>query len=295
MEMTPRMSQNTPNTFRFRIEYGLIRVFLGILKVLPFKARVKVGGAVLGALVANLKQTRRRIENNLRKIFPDMQPDEVREITKAVGKNFGRTCVEILNNAAYTKHPELRHASGPGLQVLRKAHEAGTGAIVISGHFGQWDGARHFLKSEGIEVGAVYRPSSNHYFDRVFVPQIEQAGSPAFPSGPRGTLAMVKHVRAGGIVAILLDQRFSAGEELDFMGHPASTSTSAASIALKYNIPMVPVYGTRRDGSLDVDIVFEEPIPHTDATSMTMAVNDSLTAQVRRNPKQWYWLHKRWK
>ena len=223
-----------------------------------------------------------------------MTPDEIRQITKTVGNNFGRSFVEILNNDVSQKFPELRHASGPGLQVLRDAAAAGTGAIIVSGHYGQWDGARHYLKSEGMEVGAIYRPSNNHYFDRIFVPQIEQAGKPAFPSGRRGTTDMVRHVRAGGMVAILLDQRFGKGEALDFMGQPALTSTAAASVALKYNLPMIPVYGTRRDSSLDVDIVFEAPIAHTDATTMTQAANDSLTAQVRRNPGQWYWLHKRW-
>ena len=231
---------------------------------------------------------------NLRKIYPEMTQDRMREITKTVGSNFGRTFVEILNNDASQKHPELRYASGSGLQVLRDAAAAGTGAILVSGHFGQWDAARQYLKSEGMEIGAIYRPSNNQYFDRIFVPQIEHAGKPAFPSGRRGTTDMVRHVRAGGMVAILLDQRFGKGETLDFLGHSAKTSTAAASIALKYNLPMIPVYGTRRDGLLDIDIVFEDPIPHTDATTMTKAANDSLTAQVERNPGQWYWLHKRW-
>jgi KDO2-lipid IV(A) lauroyltransferase len=279
---------------RYRIEYALVRVFLGVLKVFPFKLRVKYGGTFLGALVAKAKPTRLRIENNLHKIYPDMTPEEIRQVTKAVGRNFGRSFVEILNNDVSQKFPELRHASGPGLQVLRDAATAGTGAIIVSGHFGQWDSARHFLKSEGIEVGAIYRPSNNHYFDRIFVPQIEHAGKPAFPSGRRGTTEMVRHVREGHMVAILLDQRFAKGESLDFMGKPAKTSTAAASIALKYDLPMIPVYGTRREGSLDVDIVFEAPIPHTDATTMTQAANDSLTAHVRRHPGQWYWLHNRW-
>ena len=288
------MPKKRSGNFRHGIEYALVRVFLGVLKVFPFKSRVKYGGAFLGTLIANVKTSRQRIENNLRKIYPDMTPDEIRQITKTVGGNFGRSFVEILNNDISQKFPELRHASGPGLQVLRDAAAAGTGAIIVSGHYGQWDGARHYLKSEGMEVGAIYRPSSNHYFDRIFVPQIEHAGKPAFPSGRRGTTEMVRHVRAGGMVAILLDQRFGKGEALDFMGQPALTSTAAASIALKYDLPMIPVYGTRRDGSLDVDIVFEAPIAHTDATTMTQAANDSLTAQVRRNPGQWYWLHKRW-
>ena len=288
------MPKTRPRNFRYGIEYAFVLVFLGVLKAIPFKQRVKYGGAFLGTLIANAKTSRQRIEGNLRKIHPDMTDGEIRQVTKSVGGNFGRSFVEILNNNVGHRFPELRHASGPGLKVLRDAAAAGTGAIIVSGHYGQWDAARHYLKSEGMEVGAIYRPSNNHYFDRIFVPQIEHAGKPAFPSGRRGTSDMVRHVRAGGMVAILLDQRFGKGEALDFMGQPALTSTAAASIALKYDLPMIPVYGTRREGSLDVDIVFEAPIPHTDATKMTQAANDSLTAQVERNPGQWYWLHKRW-
>lgn len=288
------MPNDSKNRNRHRIEYALVLVFFGILKLLPFKLRVKLGGGFLGFVISNVKSLRKRIESNLCKIYPDMSTDGRRLITKAVGSNFGRSFVEILNNDISQKFPELRHASGPGLDVLREAATAGTGAIIVSGHFGQWDAARHYLKSEGIEVGAIYRPSNNHYFDRIFVPQIENAGKPAFPSGRRGTTDMVRHVRNGKMVAILLDQRFAKGEELDFMGLPAKTSTAAASIATKYNLPIIPVYGTRRKGSLDVDIVFEDPVPHTDEITMTQALNDSLTAQVRKNPGQWYWLHNRW-
>lgn len=288
------MSMKRAKKIRYGIEYALVRVLLGTLNIFPFQQRVKIGGAIVGALIGNIKSAHNRIETNLHKIYPDFSVLEIHKLTKDVAKNFGRSFVEILNNDTFQRHPELLHATGPGIEVLRAAKESGKGAILVSGHFGQWDGARHFLKSEGIEVGAIYRPSNNYYFDKVFVPQIENAGKPAFPSGRSGTTEMIRHVRAGGMVAILLDQRFAKGETLDFMGRAAKTSTAAASIALKYDIPMIPVYGIRREDSLDVDIIFEAPIPHTDAITMTQAANDSLAAQVRKNPGQWYWLHNRW-
>lgn len=280
--------------FRYFVEYVFVRALVGATKLLPFQQRVKIGGMVVGALISNLKSPRRRIKQNLLKVYPDLTQQEVDGIIKAIGRNFGRSFIEILNNDTYHEHPELLHASGPGIAALHDAKSRGKGAIIVSGHFGQWDGARHFLKSQGMEIGAIYRPSNNYYFDRLFVPQVKNAGKPAFPSGRSGTAEMVRHVRRGGMVAILTDQRFAGGEMLDFMGRLAKTSTAAATIALKYGIPMVPVYGIRREGSLDVDIVFEAPIPHTDPFTMTQAANDSLAVQVRRNPGQWYWLHNRW-
>ena len=58
---------------------------------------------------------------------------------------------------------------------------------------------------------------------------------------------------------------------------------------------MVPGYATRRDNGIDFDLVVEAPIPHSDAVTMTQALNDSLEAAVRANMDQWFWIHRRWK
>lgn len=288
------MRKTRGNTATYLVQYILLRMFLAFTRALPFQARVRFSGAVIAWLIVNMANPKKRIEQNLQRVFPKMPAAERLDIRRRIGKNFGRTYIEILIADAYAKHPELWHASGPGLEVVKSCAKEGKGVILVSGHFGQWDAPRHYLKSQGIEVGAVYRPSNNHFFDRIFVPQIQVAGTPVFGAG-RGTIDMVRHVRSNGMIAILLDQKTRKGEVLEFMGHPATTSTAAASLALKYDIPMVPVYGVRRADSLDVDVVFEAPIPPTDATTMTQAANDSLAARVRANPGQWYWLHKRWK
>ena len=279
---------------RLYFQYILTHIFLGSISVLPFKMRIRVGGAILGFLIANLGKTKGRIEANLTKIFPDMPATDKGILRKKIGKTFGRTYTEILNAKTYAKHQDLLHASGEGLKVIENRAAKGQGFILVSGHFGQWDAARHFLKAKGIEVGAIYRASNNHYFDRIFVPQIKAAGEPVFVRG-RGTIGMVRHIKNNGPVAILIDQKFNRGVSLDFLGQPAMTSTSAADMALRYNVPMIPVYGIRRDKSLDIDIVFEAPIAPSDALTMTKAATDSLAARVHTNPEQWYWLHQRWK
>ena len=97
------------------------------------------------------------------------------------------------------------------------------------------------------------------------------------------------------MVGMLIDQHFGTGAALDFLGQPAMTSLSAAEMALKYNCLLVPVYGIRLADGLHFDLLVEEPIPHSDARTMTQALNDSLAAQVRLHPEQWFWVHRRWK
>jgi len=279
---------------RHLFEYTIINILYYGLRVLPFALRVKLGGAVLAQIIRRSRKFRMRIQENLKLVFPEMSPKQRERIRLSVGKTFGRTFMEVLNSDSYAKHQDLFHISGPGLQALKDAQAEGRGAILVSGHFGQSGAIRTYLAKNGIEVAAFYHPSANTYFDRLYLKQIKFAGRYIFPTGRRGSLNLTRHIIGGGVVLLLLDQRYVKGEVLDFLGQPAATSTSMADIAIKYNLPFIPVYGTRHEDSLEVDVDFEQPIPHTDATTMTQLANDSLSARVRKSPGQWYWLHKRW-
>ena len=170
----------------------------------------------------------------------------------------------------------------------------GKGCILVSGHFGQWKAVRHVLKVRGLTSAAIYKPNTNAYYDAVFLTSIRCGGEPMFESGPRGMRDVVRHLRKGGFVSLLVDQRYNKGRAFDFLGCPALTSTVAADLAIKCSVPLVPAYGIRMpDGRIAV--VFERPVDHTHAVEMTQKINDSLARRVRSHPEQWYWIHRRWK
>jgi KDO2-lipid IV(A) lauroyltransferase len=211
-----------------------------------------------------------------------------------MGRHMGRTLFEIYHGAEFRERPHKIDVAGPGLDALIAANAAGKGAIVVSGHFGQWEAVRCVLRSHGIESGGVYRPNKNRHYDRRFRTGIEAGGKPVLATGRVGTTALVRHLRAGGVISILLDEKFAEGVRLPFLGHDALTSTSAAQLALKYDLPMVPAYGVRIGDGNSYRVEFEAPIPHTDAITMTRAFNDSLSARIMADPDQWYWLLQRW-
>ena len=118
---------------------------------------------------------------------------------------------------------------------------------------------------------------------------------PMFEQGRKGVVGMVKHLREGGILGILTDLNAHDGVPLDFMGQPALSSLATAELALKFNAPLVPVWGIREENGLDFRILVEDPIPVSDPVTMTQEVNDRLAAQVRAHMDQWFWIHRRWK
>ena len=135
----------------------------------------------------------------------------------------------------------------------------------------------------------------NPYFNAHYVKTMQAFGGPVFPQGRRGTAGFVRHLKDGGQLVLLFDQHVQFAPVLDFMGSPARTALSAAELALRYNGLLIPFYSIRQPDGISFQSVIEAPVPHSDAETMTQALNDSLAARVRKNPEQWFWVHRRWR
>ena len=189
----------------------------------------------------------------------------------------------------------MARVTGPGMAAIEAARAEGRPVILVSGHFGNYDVIRAGTIAHGFRVGGIYRALNNPYFNRYYLRNISTIGTPLFERGRRGIGEMVRFLRGGGTVAMLIDQHMHKGEPLDFMGQTAMTALSAAEMALKYDALLVPCYGIRRKDGLTFDAVFEAPVPHTTPVEMTQALNNSLQARIEQNIDQWFWIHRRWK
>lgn len=275
--------------------YVVFLAFVGALNLLPYGLRVRLGGFVFARLVAPLAGYRRRIEDNLRLIFPAMSEAQRADVTAATSRNIGRMAMELLSPKGLRQRALAAPVSGPGWDAMQEAKAEKRPIILVSGHFGNYDVIRAGTIAHGFRVGGIYRALNNPYFNRYYLRNISTIGTPLFERGRRGIGEMVRFLRDGGTVAMLIDQHMHKGEPLDFMGQTAMTALSAAEMALKYDALLVPCYGIRRDDGLSFDAVFEAPIPHTNAVEMTQALNDSLQARIEQNIDQWFWIHRRWK
>lgn len=267
---------------------------LTVVRWRSFESRSRGLGTTFGIIMRWFPPARRRFDREVSRVFPDMTHSDRLRLGQAMGRQMGRTLFEIYHDAEFQTQHDKFNGSGPGLSALKDAQAKGKGAIIVSGHFGQWEAVRAVIRMHGMESGAVYRPNKNRHYERRIRTGIEAGGKPILATGRVGTRALVRHLRGGGIVSILLDEKYADGIRLPFLGHDALTSLSAAQLALKYDLPMIPAYGIRIEEGDSFHVEFEAPIPHTDAIAMTRAFNDSLSARIMANPEQWYWMLRRW-
>lgn len=271
------------------------RGIIGCLLLLPHPARVATMAWIARNLAGPLIGFSRRARANLAYIWPDMPMAERRRIARQVLDNAGRVIIENYAPAEQLARAATWDTHGPGLEPARQALAEGRPILFVSGHFGNYQAARAAMNVRGFSLGGLYRPLNNGYFNDHYVRTVQAVGGPAFARGRRGLASFMRHIRQGGHGALLIDQYYGDGVVVDFLGKPAPTAQSVGEIALKYNALVVPIYARRLENGLDFDVLLESPLPHSDATTMTQQLMDSLGAQVRERPGQWFWVHRRWK
>lgn len=273
----------------------VMRTVIGIAKALPYKVRVPVFGALVGSVAMSLSRFRKRIENNLSYIFPEMSDRARRATARASANGVGRLLIENYSGTALASRMASVVPTGPGLSDLAKARDAHRPVILLSGHFGNYEAARSCLIAQGYRIGGLYRPLSNAYFNAHYVATMETIGGPVFPQGREGMKGLLTFLKKGGMAMMLNDVYVGTGTQLPFVGQPAMTSTSAAEIALRLGAALIPVYGIRQLDGVSFAVEVEAEIPHSDPVTMTRAYNASIEARIRAHPEQWFWVHRRWK
>ncbi|MEO0380583.1 MAG: lysophospholipid acyltransferase family protein [Pseudomonadota bacterium] len=271
------------------------RACIGTALALPYALRVAFMGRVMSHLIGPAVGFLKRAEAHVAFIFPHLPHAEHRRIARASLDNAGRTLIENYSTKALLAHQKNAPITGPGLAALEQADAASQPAILVTGHFGNYEALRAALVGRGHKVGGLYRDMANPYFNAHYVRTMQAFGGPVFPQGRRGTAGFVRHLKAGGQLVLLFDQHVQGAPALEFLGHPAQTAISAAELALRYNALLIPFYGVRGADGLSFDCVMEAPIAHSDPITMTQAMNDSMSARIRSTPGQWFWVARRWR
>jgi Kdo2-lipid IVA lauroyltransferase/acyltransferase len=179
--------------------------------------------------------------------------------------------------------------------------------VFFSGHLANWEMLAVVPSAFGIRLSIFYRAARNPLVDAIIVALRHRATGaatgakvPMFCKGAIGARAAMAHLKAGGYLGMLIDQKMNDGIAAPLFGHQAMTAPAAAAFALRYRCPLVPAY-VERLGPARFRLVAEPPLPlpdsgdrHADIAALTAAMNACLERWVRRRPEGWLWLHRRW-
>ena len=273
----------------------ILRGALGAALALPYRWRVPLMGWFTSRIASPLAGYGRRIRANLALVCPDLQEAEIKALCRSVPDNVGRSLIEIYSGDDFAKRAASHEIEGPGLAALERARAEGRPVVLVTGHFGNYDAPRAALIARGFDLGALYKPMGNPYFNAHYERAIAKIGEPIFPKDRRGIADMLRFLKGGGVLGFFIDNHVGTGEQVDFFNHPAWTTLAAAEMALKQDALILMVFGVRQPDGLTFRIVINAPIEHTTAIEMTQELTNQLEEMVRQHMDQWLWIHRRWK
>ncbi len=238
---------------------------------------------------------------NLSKAMPYLLESKKEKILDGMWDNLGRIVGEYphVSHCDYSKIDRFVELSEETKKNLLQIKNSKKGAIVFSGHIGNWEvGPKVFLKY-GIPVNVVYRPLNNPYVEKMTA---SIRGVKMIEKGISGSRKIIEALKKGEVVIILMDQKVSEGVPIKFFHDDAITATSIARIAIKYDVPMIPGRSIRIDQQFRFEVAIEEAVKYKktgdveqDIVNLTCKINAKLEEWIAQNPSQWFWVHNRWK
>jgi len=296
------MPKKPRSRVRNTIEYAFVRGAEFVLRLMPLRMALAMGRG-LGWLAHKVDRRHRRVAEENAAWALGLDAGAARRFIGRVYRQVGMTAIEcVLLPVLLGRRRIEDFTTIDGAEHLQDALAKGKGLIIVTGHLGNWEFAGLAGAREVGSVLSVARTLDNPMLDRYVRGIREQLGQRI--ADRRGALRqVVKALRAGGTVAMLIDQNQRAGGVfVPFFGRLASTVPSAASIALKYDVPVVAGYGQREKDGVRHRVHFEPAFDlirtgdnEADAVANTAMFTAKIEAFVRNDPEQWFWLHSRWR
>jgi len=284
-----------------RLEYVFYRGAAHAAQALPLGASRTLGHSV-GRRFFFSGDARRVALRNFSIVFPDRGREQAEATLKAAACHSGWNLMDLLRSETWTHADILDRVTFAGVEHLKQALSKGNGVLALIPHIGNYELAMRASPVMGIPLGVVSRALHNPRVQAHMAQQRERTGSVLIPHKQALPL-MLKHLRAGHVVAVLNDQysRRSHSMLVPFLGVRAWTSPGPALAAIRTGAPIVPCC-MLRDGPDHQTLHFQPPLEiertgdlRQDLEQATTAMNACLGEMIRKHPEQWVWTHRRFR
>lgn len=286
------------------LTYLLVRGVVALLHLLPRCVAYAITCG-FGSLIYHLsKKYRSYAIGHLERSFPDWPADKIRHVAKESIKNMVCMGLELFLIPRYIKpqtwrrYVRIRNIE----EVLRILITRKTPAMMVTGHFGNWELAGYFSAAIGLPTNSVARRLDNPYINDYIFGVRERAGQKMiYKTG--AAEGVTRALSAHETVSMVGDQDAGArGMFVDFLGRQASTYKSIGLMAMQFEAPIAIVCCRRLGRRFRFELFVQRIIHPADWADkddplrwITQEFTKAIEEAVRENPEQYFWVHRRWK
>ena len=285
---------------RYFLEFVIVIIFFLIFKIIGLKLSSDLG-EIIGKYFGPLFRKKTIAKKNILIAFPDLNEKSINWMIDRMWKNIGRIFGEYIhiNKFSVIDQKKIVFANKNNIEILKKNNKP---IVFFSGHFANFELMAKCLQELGFNIGAIYRPLNNIFLNPIMEFIRKKYICPSqIEKGSNGTKKLIKHISTNNPLALMIDQRLSSSIRVPFFNQPATTTTTPAQLAIKYDALLVPVFLKRLEKT-NFEFFIEEPLMinrtndyDKDIFNITQNMNIKIEELIKRDPAHWLWSHDRWK
>lgn len=289
----------TLRQFRRRMGFHLLRL-LAAVQARRGMAAVRRSGDRLGRWHHRFAfQQRRSLRRQLERLFDRPAGDpQCRQWLESAYRLSDRAILEVL--AMYSGHlTPAEVAEGcevTGLDVLGKALEQGRGVLLLGWHMGNGVAMATHLAERGYPVSVVHR-ESNKIQPGFYARGIPRMGLNAIPAQPAavGVRQMLKTLKGGGIIYILMDQGIKRGVEQRFLNKRMPMPPGPAELARRTGCEVLSARLCGVEPNWRFEIHQEATLDKNEPLEQSVEkLTRIMEAPILEHPEWWSWHQRRW-
>ena len=282
---------------KYFFEFIFIYILLIIFKIIGYKNASNFG-EFIGKKIGPFFRSKLKIQKNLKNSNITNSEKEEEIIIDNMWGNYGRILSEYIFLKKFRKNNLSKFLEIKGSEILDEIKKNNEQVVFISGHFNNFELMAMEIEKAGINLCAIYRPLNNPFLN-IIMEKIRKnyICKNQIKKGKSGTRNLIDLFKKKFSVALMIDQRVSEGETVEFFNNPAKTTTIPAQLVKKYGCRIVPVYIERKNKH-NFKLSFQNPIKFDDKFTIkeiSLELNKVLEKMILKNPEQWIWTHDRWK
>ena len=281
---------------RYFFEYITIIILFSLFKLLGYKIASELG-YFLGKTFGPFFRSKKIITDNLNKFDTSLTSEKINKISQEMWGNYGRILSEYPYISNFRKGDLDKYIKIENVERLEEVKK-GQPVVFVSAHFSNFELMAMAIEKAGINLSAIYRPLNNKMVNSIMEPlRRKYICKKQIKKGLNGVREALKYFKQGISIAIMIDQRVSEGQRINFFNYPAHTTTIPAQFVKKFGCKIQPVHIERYD-KINFKISFDEQITmddNADDAFISLRLNQWLEEKIRKNPSQWIWSHDRWK
>jgi KDO2-lipid IV(A) lauroyltransferase len=298
------MPKKPRNDLVDRLQYLALRLISTALHCFPIDTNLRTAKHLGSLLYRFDRKHRERALANLRRSFPEMCDRQREHVAERSMQELIMLFVEILFTTrlirldTWTRYVRLENFRDTLALLMRRDQ----GLIILTAHYGNFEIAGYLLAVFGFPTASVARPLDNPYVSDWVFGVRERHGQRII--GKKGATGEVTEVLdAKGAVAFVADQNAGTkGIFVDFFGRKASTYKSIGLVAMQYEVPVVIGYARRLGDQFQFevgvqDVIFPDDWRQQDdpLRYITQRYTRAIEDFIRKDPGQYWWVHRRWK